>query len=66
MSPTVRRILSGFIAALISLAAVTAALPPEATIASVPLHAWIIALLTGATGAYSPKPEAPTIEEMKL
>ena len=65
MSPIARQILSGVIAMLTALGAVAAALPPESTVAAVPFHAWILALLAGVTGAYSPKPEAPTIEEMK-
>lgn len=68
MSPMMRRVLSGVIAMLVSLGAVTAALPPEVTLSNVPLHAWILALLAGATGVYSPKPESTppnTIEEMK-
>lgn len=66
MKPIARRILSGVIALLTSLGAVAAALPPEATIAAVPLSAWILALLAGATGVYAPKPEPSTIEDLRI
>lgn len=39
---------------LTSLAAVVSAMPVETTLAMVPLHSWLLALLAGVTGVYAP------------
>ena len=65
MSPVAKRVISCLIGVLTALAAVTAALPENATLASVPIHAWIMALLSGVTGAYSPSIQSTDKEEPK-
>jgi len=58
MKPIYRRILAGIIAVITSLVAVASTLPPEATLTAIPLQSWLIAILSGLTGVYTPKPDA--------
>lgn len=50
-----KRIISALIAMVTSLSAVASTLPADAHLSSIPMLAWMLAVLAGLTGFYSPK-----------
>jgi len=54
MNSILKRIIAGGIAIATSLAAVVSTLPNDVTISQIPLISWLIAVLSGLTGFYSP------------
>lgn len=69
MSFVTKRIIAALIAMLASLTAVASTLPPEATLASIPMVSWMIAMSSGLAGFYAPrtvvKDDPETTEDLK-
>jgi hypothetical protein len=66
MKPIHRRIISALIAMVTSLSAVASTLPPDAHLSSIPMLAWLLAVLAGLTGFYSPKEPVVDLEVKEI